>query len=103
MTDLFFIIVKDFIDNFYNYLSVTMNPEVVVQLMTSQQLLSKDVFMTAQSCYHKNCLILEQVRLMDTKSLMSFCELLKEDQSERKSGEMLLSGKHSNTYNCILY
>ena len=31
---------------------------------------------------------------MDTKSLLSFCELLKGDQSERKTGEMLLSGEY---------
>ena len=86
--------VKDFIDHYYNYLSIKMDPEIVVQLMISQQLLSEDVVMTTQSCYHKNCLILEQVRLMDTKSLLSFCELLKDYQSERKTGEMLLSGEH---------
>ena len=86
--------VKDFIDHYYNYLSVSMNPDVVVQLMISQQLLSEDVVITAQSCYHKNCLILEQVQLMDTKRLVSFCELLKGDQRVRKTGEMLLSGEH---------
>ena len=89
-----YLIVEQLIDLHYNYLSVNMDPEVVVQLMISQQLLSEDVVLTAQSCYHKNCLILEKVGLMDTKKFVLFCELLKQDDSGRKIGEMLLTGKH---------
>ena len=70
---------------------------MVVQLMISHQLLSEDIVMTAQSLYNKNCLILEQVRLMDTQTVMSFCELLKGDQSQREIGETLFSGKSTNT------
>ena len=83
-------VVKDFIDHYYTYLSVNMDPEVVVQ---SQQLLSKDFAMTAHSCYHKNCLVLEQVRVMDTQTLKSFCELLKASDSQKHIGEMLCTGK----------
>ena len=86
-------VVKDFIDHYYNYLSVNMDPEVVVPLMISQQLLSKDVVVTAQSCYHKNCLVLEQVHLMDIQTLKSFCELLKANDSQKHIGEMLCTGK----------
>ena len=93
-----YIIVEQLIDHHYNYLSVSLDPEVVVQLMISQELLSKDVVMTAQSCYHKNCLILEQVRLMNTKNFVPFCELLKKDESGRQIGEKLLSGKHLKNY-----
>ena len=86
-----FTTVENFIDHYYKYLSVKMDPEVVVQLMLSQELLSEDFVVTTQSNYHKNCLILEQIRLMNTESFVSFCELLKDKQSERKTGEMLLT------------
>ena len=66
---------------------------MVVQLMISQQLLSEDVVMTAQSSYHKCCLILQQVRMMDTETLMSFCELLKSNKNQRHIGETLVNGK----------
>ena len=75
-----------------------MDAEVVVQLMISQQLLSEDIVMTAPSIYNKNRLILEQVRLMNTQTMMSFCELLKGDQSQREIGEALFSGKYANIF-----
>ena len=85
--------VKDFIDYYYDYLSVNMDAEVVMELMISQQLLSEDVVMAAQSSYHKNCLILQQVRLMDTKTLMLFCELLKANDSQTSIGETLINSE----------
>jgi len=69
-----------------------MDAEVVVQLMISQQLLSDDIVMTAQSLYNKNCLILEQVRLMNVQTLTLFCEVLKGNDSQGKIGETLFSG-----------
>jgi len=87
--------VKDFIDHYYDYLSVNMDAEGVMQLMISQQLLSEDVVMGAQSSYHKNCLILQKVRLMDAKTLIVFCELLKANNSN--IGITLITGKETNT------
>jgi len=84
--------VKDFTDHFYHYLSVYMDAEVIVPLL-SNQLLNKDVAVTAQSNYHKNCLMLQQVRLMDAKTLLSFCELLRADESHKNIGESLVNGK----------
>ena len=69
-----------------------MDPEVVVQSMISQQLLSEDVIMTAQSCYHKNCLILEQVRLMNAWDLILLVSLLKADNNQQHIGDMLDNG-----------
>ena len=86
-------VVKDLIDHYYNYLSVNMDPEVVVRLMISQQLLSEDIVTTAQSCYNTNCLVLEYIRLMDTQTLKLFCELLKANGSQKHIGEMLFDGK----------
>ena len=79
-----------------------MDAEVVMQLMMSQQLLSEDVVMAAQSSYHKSCLILQQVRLMDPKTLLSFCELLKTSQSQSNIGEMLTNGKEIRKLNCYI-
>ena len=84
--------VKDFIDHYHGYLSVNMDAELVVQLMISRQLLSEDIAMTAQSLYTKNCLILEQIRITDVQTLVSFCETLKTNDSQRMIGEMLLNG-----------
>ena len=61
--------------------------------MVSLQILSEDIVLRAQSCYNENCLILEQVRLMDKQSLISLCEILKDYQRQRLTGEALLSGK----------
>ena len=66
---------------------------MVVQLMIPKQLLSEDIVMTAQSCYNKNRLILEQIRLMDIQAFMSLCELLKASDSQNHIGEMMLTGK----------
>jgi len=84
--------VKDFIDHYYDYLSVNMDAEEVMQLMISQQLLSEDVVMAAQSSYQKACLILEQLRLMDVQALISFSKLLQENLSQRNIGNLLLNG-----------
>jgi len=82
--------VKDFIDHYYDYLSVNMDAEEVMQLMISQQLLSEHVVMAAQSSYQKACLILEQLRLIDVQALISFSKLLQENLSQRNI--LLLNG-----------
>ena len=85
--------VKDFISHYYNYLSVNMDAEVVTQMMVSQQLLSEDIVMAASSNYEKNCLILEQVTLLDVQSLVSLTELLLTSDSQNHIGKMLADGK----------
>ena len=74
--------VQDFIDHYYDYLSANMDAEVVADLMISQQLLSEDIVMTAQSSYHKNCLILQQLRLMNVETLILVGELLQGNTSQ---------------------
>ena len=70
-----------------------MDAEAVTQLMVSQQLLSEDVVMAASSDYLKNCLILQQVRLMNVQSLLSFSEMLSTNDSHKHIGTMLVDGK----------
>ena len=84
---------KDFIDHYYDYLSVNMDAEVVTQLMVSKQLLSEDIIMAASSDHHKNTLILQQVRLMNVQSLVSFGELLLTNDSQKHIGTMFVDGK----------
>ena len=84
--------VKDFINHYYDYLSVNMDTEVVTQLMVSKQLLSENIVMAASSNYQKNCLILEQVTFMDVQSLVSFAELLLMSDSQKHIGEHLIQG-----------
>ena len=84
--------VKDFVNHYYDYLSVNMDAKVVTQLMVSQQLLSEDTVMAASSDYQKNYLILEQVTLMNVQSLVSFTELLVTTDSQKHIGEHLIQG-----------
>jgi len=95
--------VKDFIDHYYDYLSVNMDAEVVMQLMISQQILREDVVMAAQSSYHKNCLFLQQIRQKDAKTLLSFCELLRENETHRNIGESLVNGKQTIIKQLLLF
>ena len=85
--------VKDFINHYYDYLSVNMDAEVVTQLMVSQQLLSEDIVMAASSDYQKNCLILQQIRQMNVQSLVSFSESLLTNDVQKHIGTMLIDGK----------
>ena len=84
--------VKDLINHYYDYLSVNMDAGVVTQLMVSQQLPSEDNVMAASSDYHKNCLILQQLRLMNVESLESFSELLLTNDCQKHIGTMLTEG-----------
>ena len=86
--------VKDFIDHYYDYLSVNMDAEVVTKLMVSQQLLSEDIIKVSWSEYHKNCLTLQQVRLMNVQSLVSFGELLQANDSQKCIGTILMQGSY---------
>ena len=83
---------KGFIAHYHGYLSVNMDAEVVAQLMISQQLLSEDITMTAQSNYHKNSLILQQIRLMDVETLALFFGLLQRNFSQQNIGNALTNG-----------
>ena len=85
--------VKDFINHYYDYLSVNMDAEVVTQLMVSQQLLSEDIVMAASSDYQKSCLILQQVRQMNVQSLVSFSKSLLTNDVQKHIGTMLIDGK----------
>ena len=48
--------------------------------------------MAGSSGYLKNCLILQQVRLMNVQSLLSFCELLQANDSHKCIGTILMQG-----------
>ena len=87
--------VKDFINHYYDYLSVNMDAKVVTQLMVSQQLLSEDIVVEASSDYQKNCLILQQVRQMNVRSLISFSELLMTSDIHKHIGTFLMQGMHN--------
>ena len=85
--------VKSFIDHYYDYLSVNMDAEVVAQLMVSQQLLNEDTVMIAQSNYHKNLLILQQLRLMNVQTLTKFGKLLQSNTSQQHIANVFCNGK----------
>ena len=70
-----------------------MDAEVVAQLMVSQQLLSENIFMTASSDYQKNCLILQQIGVMDVEKILSFSNLLSANDSQKHIGHMLVKGE----------
>ena len=84
--------VTDFINHYYDYLSVNMDAEVATQLMVSQQLLSENIVVAASSDYQKNCLILQQLSIMNMELLMSFSELLQSIDCQKHIGTTLISG-----------
>ena len=81
--------VQDFVSHYYDYLSVNMDAEVITQLMETQQLLSEDTVMAASSNYQKNCLILEQIIMMNVQSSVSFAKTLLISDSQNHIGKML--------------
>ena len=111
---------KDLIDHFSLYLTTEMDSDLIVEHMLPQQLLDHQEVHTitsAASSFQKNCLILEKIRLMDTKSLVSFCEILQVIDCQKYIADALLKGKYvanvhtysdliSNNYNvhtCIIF
>ena len=89
---------EDFMNHYYDYLSVNMDPEVVIKLMESQQLLNKNNFVAVSSDYQKNCLILQQISLMNVKEILSFSKLLLTSDSQKHIGQMLIKGEISSSY-----
>ena len=69
-----------------------MDPEVVTKVMESQQLLNKNNLMAASSDYQKNCLILQQISLMNVEEILSFNKLLLTSDSQEYIGQTLIKG-----------
>ena len=96
---------KDLIDHYSDYLITEMDSDLVVQHMLSHQILNDQevhTVMSAASDYQKNCLVLEKIRLMETQSLVSFCEILQMFDFQKHIASVLLNGKlHKlkSTYN----
>ena len=73
-----------------------MDSNLIVEHMLSRQLLNYQqvhTIMNAASSFQKNSLIMERVRLMDTKSLVSFCEILQMFDCQKHIASVLLNGK----------
>ena len=87
---------KEIIDNLSHYLITGMTSDLIIQHMSSQQLLNDQevhTIMSAASSYQKNCLLLEKIRLMDAKSLVSFCDILQIFECQKDIANVLLNGK----------
>ena len=73
-----------------------MDSDLIVQQMLSQKLLNdQEVYtiMSAASDYQKNCLVVEKIRLMDTQSLVSFCDILQLFDCQSHISGVLINGK----------
>ena len=73
-----------------------MDSGLIVQHMVSQKLLIDQevhTVMSAASDYQKNCLIVEKIRLMDTQSLVSFCEILQVFDCQYHISNLLINGR----------
>ena len=81
------------IDYYYGYLVVNIDSHIVTQLMVSQQLINERAIMNASNDYQKNCLILQQLRLMDMQTLESFGELLQTNNDQKHVGKLLIDGE----------
>ena len=73
-----------------------MDSDLIVQHMLSQQLLNDQevhTIMSAASDYQKNCLVVEKIRLMDTQSLVSFCDVLQMFDCQNHISSVLINGE----------
>ena len=73
-----------------------MDSDSIVEHMLSEQLLNDQhiyTIMSAASSFQKNCLILEKIRLMNTQSLVCFCEILQMLDHQKHIVSVLLNGK----------
>ena len=73
-----------------------MDGDLIVQHMLSQQLLTDQevhTIMSAASDYQKNCLVVEKIRLMDTQSLVSFCDVLQLFDCQNYISSVLINGE----------
>ena len=87
---------KDLIDHFSHYLTTEMDSDLIVEHMLSRQLLKNQevhTIISAASSFQRNCLILEKIRLMDIKSLVSFYEILQMFDCQNHIANVLLNGK----------
>ena len=72
-----------------------MDSDLIVQHMLPQQLLNDQeahTIMSAASKYQKNCLVVERIRLMDTRSLVSFCKILQRFDCQNHISSLLING-----------
>jgi len=86
---------KDIVDHFYHYMSQELDADSIVYQMITQKLLIEDDLQSvtlATNKYQKNCFVLEKVRLMNTSSLTSFCNLLQHVDHQKHIGTTLLKG-----------
>jgi len=88
--------VKEFFDHYFDYLSVTMETEVVVEFMLSGQLINKSTIIAASSDYQMNCLLLERMRQLSAQQFTSFCKTVTTSDSETKLGGVLKKGQLIN-------
>ena len=73
-----------------------MDSDLIVEHMLSQRLLGDQqvhAIMSAGSSFQRNRLVLENIRLMDTESLLSFCEILQLFDCQKHIASVLLKGK----------
>ena len=70
-----------------------MDGHIVTQQMVSRTLINEGAIMNASNDYQKNCLILQQLRLMDKQTLESFGEILLTDDNQKHLGKMLIDGE----------
>ena len=73
-----------------------MDSDVFIQDMFSQRLLDdKEVHIltNASSNFQKYCLVLEKIQTMDTKVLVTFCNILQMFDSQKHIASTLLNGK----------
>ena len=71
-----------------------MDSDLILQHMLSQQLLSDQeahTIKSAASKYQKNCLVVERIRLMDTRSLVSICKILRRFDCQNHIASLLIN------------
>ena len=86
----------DVIDHYYCFLADNLDGSNICQTMLELKLITEEHLEdSAKMCsdYQNNSLLLDQLLISDTSSIVKFCHMLQNTETEQEIGKMLVNGK----------
>ena len=95
------------VNHYYCFLADNLSNDVFCQILSSLRLLMEGdqvALSVATSEYQRNTLLLNQLLVSDTTSIIKFCHTLQDTKSHEQIGYILVNGGYTvvNTYACII-
>ena len=84
------------IDHYYCFLADNLDSSNICQTMLKLELITEEHLVDSAkmySSYQKNSLLLDQLLISDTSSIVEFCHMLQKTETEQEVGKMLVNGK----------